>query len=114
LPRNFPGSSASFGYFNSDCRSQKAAAEAKLAEPIEVSEPIRTNPISTPPWIICLRSGTSEESKRRTYSAFFNKVYVSSKWSVIMDHCEEQVFHPLKDYYQPSRDDRLARRAARH
>lgn len=74
---------------------KKAAAEAHLAEPVEVSEPIRANPISSLPWLICLRSGKSEESKRLTYSAFFKEKYISSRYSVIVDHCEEQVFHPL-------------------
>ena len=46
------------------------AAEAHLAEPVEVSDPIRANPISSSPWLICLRSGKSEQSKRITYSAF--------------------------------------------
>jgi hypothetical protein len=74
---------------------KKAAAEAHLAEPVEVSDPIRANPISSSPWLICLRSGKSEESKRLTYSAFFKEKYISSRYSVIVDHCEEQVFHPL-------------------
>jgi hypothetical protein len=74
---------------------KKVAAEAHLAEPVEVSEPIRANPISSSPWLICLRSGKSEESKRLAYSAFFTTKYVSSRYSVIVDHCEEQVFHPL-------------------
>jgi hypothetical protein len=47
------------------------AAAAKIEEPLEVSAPIRT--ISSIPWMICLRSGATEESKRHTYSAFFKK-----------------------------------------
>jgi hypothetical protein len=72
-----------------------AASNAHLAEPVEVSDPIRANPNSSSPWLICLRSGQSEESKRQTYSAFFKKDYVSSRWSVFVDHCGEQVYHPL-------------------
>jgi hypothetical protein len=49
------------------------AAQAHLAEPVEASDPIRANPISSSPWLICLRSGQSEESKRLTYSAFFTE-----------------------------------------
>jgi hypothetical protein len=74
---------------------KKVAAEAHLAEPVEVSEPIRANPISSSPWLICLGSGKSEESKRLTYSAFFMEKYISSRYSVLVDHCEEQIFHPL-------------------
>jgi hypothetical protein len=74
---------------------KQAASEAKLAEPVEVSNPIRANIASSSPWLICLRSGKSDESKRLTYSAFFKKEYVSSRWSVYVDHCGEQVYHPL-------------------
>jgi hypothetical protein len=73
-----------------------AAADAHLAAPLEASDPIRANPIASSPWLICLRSASSDESKRLTYSAFFKKAYVSSRWSVYVDHCAEQVYHPLK------------------
>ena len=76
---------------------KKVAAEAHLAEPVEVADPIRANPISLSPWLICLRSGKSEESKRLTYSAFFTDKYVSSHYSAIVDQCGEQAYHPLKD-----------------
>ena len=55
---------------------KQVAADAKLSEPVEVSDPIRANPISSSPWLICLRSAKSEESKRPTYSAFFTDKYV--------------------------------------
>ena len=76
---------------------KKVAAEAHLAEPVEVSDPFRAPPISLSPWPICLRSGKSEESKRLTYSAFFTDKYVSSHYSAIVDQCGEQAYHPLKD-----------------
>jgi hypothetical protein len=76
---------------------KRVAAEAHLAEPVEVSDPIRSHPISSSPWLICLRSGNSEESKRLTYSAFFTDKYVSSHYSAIVDNCGEQVYHPLTD-----------------
>jgi hypothetical protein len=66
---------------------------------VEVSDPIRAHPISSSPWLICLRSGQSEESKRLTYSAFFTDKYVSSRYSAIVDHCEEQVYHLFKFGY---------------
>jgi hypothetical protein len=72
------------------------SVQAKLAEPVEISGPVAANPISSTPWIICLRSGATEESKRHTYSAFFkNDEYVSSRMSAILDHCETQVFSAL-------------------
>jgi hypothetical protein len=49
---------------------KKVAAEAKLEEPHEISAPIRAHPISSVPWIICLRSGATELSKRRPYAVF--------------------------------------------
>jgi hypothetical protein len=73
------------------------ASKAHLAEPVEVSDPIRANQISSSPWLICLKSGKSEESKRPTYSAYFTDKYVSSRYSSIVDHYGEQVYHPLKD-----------------
>jgi hypothetical protein len=72
------------------------ASGAKIAEPIEVSDPIRANPNSSSPWLICLRSAQSEASKRLIYAAFFTDKYVSSRWSVFVDNCGEQVYHPLK------------------
>jgi hypothetical protein len=75
---------------------RSVAAQAKIEEPVEVSAPIQAHPASSIPWIICLRSGATEETKRHTYSAFFkNNDYVSSRWSVIVDHCETQIFSPL-------------------
>ncbi len=74
---------------------KKVAAEAHLAEPVEVSDPIRAPAISLSPWLICLRSGKSDETKRLTYSAFFTDKYVSSHYSAIVDHCSEQVYHPF-------------------
>jgi hypothetical protein len=77
---------------------KKAAAEAKLAEPLEVAGPIEAHPISSAPWIICLRSGASEQSSRRVYSVFFkDSRYDSMRLSVIVDRCEEQTFVPLRD-----------------
>jgi hypothetical protein len=75
---------------------KNVAAEAHFAEPVEISDPIRAPPISLSPWLICLRSGKSEESKRLTYSAFFTDKYVSSRYSAIVDDCGEQGYHPLK------------------
>ena len=71
---------------------KSVAAGAHLAEPVEISDPVRAPPISLSPWMICLRSAQSEDSKRLTYSAFFTDKYVSSRYSAIVDHCEEQVY----------------------
>ncbi|MFK4381358.1 hypothetical protein ACVWYQ_002512 [Bradyrhizobium sp. USDA 3397] len=75
---------------------KKVAAEAQLKEPVEFSEPIRAHPISSVPWIICLRSGATELSKRRPYAVLFEgNRYVEARLSVIVDRCEGQSFAAL-------------------
>jgi hypothetical protein len=75
---------------------KKAADDAKLIAPLQVAGPIPANSISSVPWIICLRSEAPNQSPPPTYSLFFkeNKL-VSSRLSVIVDHCESQVFSRL-------------------
>ena len=75
---------------------KKAAGESKISEPLEVAGPIAANPISSAPWIVCLRSGASEQSRRLVYSVFFKDgKLVSLRLSSIVDRCEAQVFLPL-------------------
>jgi hypothetical protein len=77
---------------------KKAAETEKMADPLEVAGPIAANPISSAPWIICLRSVASEEARRLVYSVFFkNGKYDSVRLSVIVDRCEAQTFTPLSD-----------------
>jgi hypothetical protein len=72
------------------------AAEAKLANPLEVAAPTRAHPISSIPWIICVRSQTPDRPLNRTYALFFKgSSYVSFRMTAIVDHCEEQIFVPL-------------------
>jgi hypothetical protein len=76
---------------------KKVAAEAKLEEPHEISAPLRAHPISSIPWIICLRSGATELSKRRPLAVFYKgDEYVMARMSVIVDRCEGQAFTALK------------------
>jgi hypothetical protein len=73
------------------------ATEAKLQPPLEVSAPIEAPSNQTARWMICLRSGASDESKRRTSSVFFkNDDFVSGRLSVIIEPCAQQVFTELK------------------
>jgi len=77
---------------------KKAASEAKLSPPLEVAGPIEANSVSTARWIICLRSGATDESKRRAYSVFFKALkYDSIRSSAIIDGCEAQTFVPLQN-----------------
>jgi hypothetical protein len=76
---------------------KQAAQEAKLAEPLEISQPTEAPAPSTPRWIICLRSAASEESKKRIYSVLFSKnAYTALRLSVILDRCDGQTFFPMK------------------
>jgi hypothetical protein len=75
---------------------KSAAADSHFDQPIEVTDLISANPNSSSPWLICLRSAKSEESKRIAYSAFFTDKYVSSRYSSMMDPCQGQVYHPFK------------------
>lgn len=73
-----------------------AAAESKIHEPLEFAGPIPANPISSASWIICLRSGADDQSRRLVYSVFFQDgKRVSMHLSSIVDRCEAQVFTPL-------------------
>lgn len=75
---------------------RKVAVEAKLGEPLEMSVPIRAHPISSIPWIVCLRSGATELSKRRPLAVFYRgNDYVEARLSVIVDRCESQAFTAL-------------------
>jgi hypothetical protein len=74
-----------------------AVAERHFDQPIEVTDLMRAPSNFTPQWMICFRSAKSEEAKRITYSVFFNSTgYVSSRYSVVMDHCAGQSYHLAK------------------
>ena len=76
--------------------TKTAAVDSHFEPPLEVSDLMRSNPNYTPQWMVCLRSAKTEESKRITYSAFFNeKGYVSSGYSAILDSCASQTYHAL-------------------
>jgi hypothetical protein len=75
-----------------------AASQEKIAVPLEVAGPIEANPISSAPWIICLRSGATEQSRRIVYSVFFKGgKYDSVRPSAIVDRCEAEIFMPLQN-----------------
>ena len=73
-----------------------AATESKIGAPLEAAGPISANPISSAPWIICLRSGATEQSRRLVYSVFFKEGKRGlTRLSSIVDRCEVQTFMPL-------------------
>jgi hypothetical protein len=74
--------------------------DSHFAPPIEVSDVVRARPSSTPPWMVCIRSGTSDEARRLTYAAFFGKdssgkdgQYLASHYSAYADNCATQAYH---------------------
>jgi hypothetical protein len=73
-----------------------AAAEAKLAAPLQISA-VRQTDHGPGQYFICLREANPPPDKRqRYYSVFFdNDTYKGSRLSVIMDECETQAFSPL-------------------
>jgi hypothetical protein len=79
------------------------ALEAKLANPLEVAGPIRAHPISSVPWIICLRSQLPDTASNRTYALFFkDRKLVSSRMTALVDECESQKFFALHDSTEPA------------
>ena len=73
-----------------------AAADAKLAAPLQISA-VRQTDHGPGQYFICLREANPPSDKRqRYYSVFFdNDTYKGSRLSVIMDECETQAFSPL-------------------
>jgi len=84
-------------------------AESRLAKPVEVTDVIRAPPSSMDPWMVCIRSATSDEARGLTYSAFFGKdangkdgKYIRSRYSTFADNCATQTYHPYVDTGPPS------------
>jgi hypothetical protein len=79
--------------------AKKAAAEEKLAGPLEISavrEAYPLGPGGSGPYVLCIRGAVSATGQRRTYAVFFkNNDYVETRMSVIIDHCEAEAFTPL-------------------
>jgi hypothetical protein len=69
------------------------ANEYRIAEGLEVAGPIRAHPVSSIPWIMCLRSASTP---RKTYAAFFKgDEYIRSRMSVIEDRCDGESYRPF-------------------
>jgi hypothetical protein len=74
---------------------REVASCALLKEPVEYSDPIRAPDISFYPWIVCLRSAATDQSKRQTYSLFFDKEFERSRLSAMNESCLTATYHPL-------------------
>jgi len=76
---------------------KQGIADSHFETPIEVTDPIKASPISSSPWLVCIRSAKTEESKRISYSAFFKDAYTNSRYSVVNDGCTAETYHPFKE-----------------
>ena len=76
---------------------KQGIADSHFEPPIEVTDPMSARPNSSSPWLVCIRSAKTEESKRITYSAFFKDAYTNSRYSTILDGCAAQEYHPFKE-----------------
>jgi hypothetical protein len=79
---------------------QKAGANVKvvagqyhLSGQLEIAGPIEASIVSSPPWIICLKSA----SQPRFAVALFYKAdtFVSAREGTIADRCDSQIYRPL-------------------
>jgi hypothetical protein len=71
----------------------RVASEFRIVVGLEVAGPIRAHPVSSIPWIMCLRSASTP---RKTYAAFFKgDEYIRSRMSVIEDRCDSESYRPF-------------------
>jgi hypothetical protein len=79
---------------------QKASANLKavagqyqLSGQLEIAGPIEAPVVSTPPWIICLKSPSQPRfTVALSYKA---DVFVASREATMADRCDGQIYHPL-------------------
>jgi|APCry1669193181_1035450.scaffolds.fasta_scaffold128886_2 hypothetical protein len=74
---------------------RQVATAAKLAEPVEYSNPITAPDISKYPWIICLRSAATEQTKSLTYSIFYGTAFSDWRLSSVNEGCASATYLPL-------------------
>ena len=55
----------------------QAITDSHFQPPIEVTDPMRAPVNFTSPWMVCIRSAQSEETRRITYTAFFKDDYTA-------------------------------------
>jgi hypothetical protein len=74
---------------------KKAAAEAKLIDPIEISD-LRQSDHGPGRFFLCMRGVEPKYHRIRTYAVFFdNNEYKGLRSSVILDDCEKQDYRPF-------------------
>ena len=70
----------------------RAAAEAHLAAPLEISD-LRPTDHGPGHFILCIR-GVSNDYRTSFYAVFFDENYKASRLPVILDNCEKQNYRP--------------------
>ena len=80
----------------------QAISDFRFQPPIEVTDPIRAQVFSMSPWMVCIRSAQSEETRRITYTALFKDEYTNSRYSAILDGCAAQAYHLFQPPQPPS------------
>jgi hypothetical protein len=79
---------------------KKAASEAKLGPPLEMSD-VRPTDHGPGRYFVCVREASSTSEQHTVYSVFYdNDEYKGARVSVIVDACEVQAFAPI--YTEPS------------
>lgn len=74
---------------------KKAATEAKLIDPMEISD-LRQTDHGPGRFFLCMRGVESKYRQVRTYAVFFdNDVYKGLRIPVILDDCEKQDYRPF-------------------
>ena len=76
--------------------------DSHFAKPIEITDLLNSPSSYEEPWMICLRSGSSDEARRLTYTILYGTnvsngltgQFVRSRYSVMADNCEAQTYHP--------------------
>jgi hypothetical protein len=69
------------------------AGQYQLSGQLEIAGPIEAPIVSTPPWVICLKSASQP---RFTVALFYKAdAFVSSREATIADRCDGQIYRPL-------------------
>ena len=80
---------------------KKAASEAKLGPPLEMSD-VRPTDHGPGRYFVCVREASSTSEEHTVYSVFYdNDEYKGSRVSVIVDACEAQAFTPIESEPAP-------------
>jgi len=80
---------------------EASVKDSHFAQPIEVTDLLRSPSSYMEPWMVCIRGASSDQARLSIYAAFYgtnaNGVagqYVKSRYTVIADNCEAQTYHP--------------------